>query len=98
MTNLMGTKMAKQAITLDQVMALVNQLKEENETLKAKLVNGKGEAKVTCKVGEKGNLCIYGLGRFPVSLYVSQFDTLAKHWEEVTKFVADNRSKFAVKG
>ena len=92
--------MAKQTITLDQVMALVNQLKEENETLKAQIISGKvkTEQKVTCKIGEKGNLCIYGLGRFPVSLYVSQFDTLAKHWEEVTKFVADNRSKFAVKG
>lgn len=89
--------MAKQTVTLDDVMALVTKLQAENAELKAK-ANGGAHAKVTCKVGEKhGNLCIYGLGRFPVSLYLSQFDLLDKHWADVQAFVKANRAKFSTK-
>ena len=35
------------------------------------------QSKLTCKVSEKGALSVYGLGRFPVTLYITQYDKLA---------------------
>lgn len=32
--------------------------------------------KITCKVSEKGGLSVYGLGRFPVTLYRTQWERL----------------------
>lgn len=45
----------------------------------AKLIaasNGKSPAKITMKVSEKGALSVYGLGRFPTTLYVEQWERL----------------------
>ncbi len=38
--------------------------------------NGKGGAQITYKVSEKGALSVYGLGRFPVTLYAEQWERL----------------------
>ena len=43
-------------------------LKAENEALKARATKG-----VYIKVGEKGGVSVYGLGRFPVTLYQEQW-------------------------
>ena len=50
---------------------------------------------LTCKVSEKGALSIYGLGRFPVTLYVSQFDKLRRNWDSVCEFADNHRDEFA---
>lgn len=52
---------------------------------------------LTCKVSEKGALSIYGLGRFPVTLYISQFDKLTKNWDDVVAFAASHRSQFTTR-
>ena len=57
----------------------------------------KQPGKLTLKVSEKGALSIYGLGRFPITLYASQFDRLDAAWGEVQAFVKANRSAFATK-
>lgn len=85
----------KQNVSQDEIIAA---LLSKVSQLEAKLESKeKHDAGITCKVGEKGNLCIYGLGRFPVSLYASQFDKLAKNWDKVVQFVADNRDRFTTK-
>lgn len=53
---------------------------------------------ITCRVSAKGALSIYGLGQFPVTLYLSQFDRLNEAWPDVQSFVAENRTLFTVKG
>ena len=38
--------------------------------------NGKGNAKLTYKVSGKGAVSVYGMGRFPVTLYAEQWERL----------------------
>lgn len=59
---------------MTQVQAELAKLRAENERLKAA-----AQRKVTVKLGEKGTISVYGVGRFPVSLYKSQWQrVLAK--------------------
>ena len=72
--------------------------RSELEAMVAKLAaSAKQPGKLTLKVSEKGALSIYGLGRFPITLYASQFDRLDAAWGEVQAFVKANRSAFATK-
>ena len=69
-------------------------LKAENEALKA----AKGaQRKMSIKIGEKGGLCVYGLGRYPVSLYRGQWERLIAFIPEVSAFIAANADKLTVK-
>jgi len=78
------------------LIAQLAALRAENDKLKAKAL-ARSQARINCKVGDKGNLCIYGLGRFPVSLYLSQFEALNAAWPVVQEFVNDHRAEFTVK-
>ena len=66
--------------------------------LEAKLAAKKaGQAHVSFKVSAKGAVSVYGLGRFPVTLYAGQWARLIEHLEGLKAFIADNQSKLAVK-
>lgn len=54
-------------------------------------------AKISFKVSEKGALSIYGIGRFPVTLYLSQYEALRANWDKLSAFVEANRTRFASK-
>ena len=62
----------------------------ENHALKAK-----GEAKNTlsCKVGEKGGVSVYGLQRNPVTLYKEQWKRLIDFGKDVLTFIEANEGK-----
>ncbi len=70
------------AQTLKEMQAELEALKAENAKLKAQRV-----ARVTLKVSEKGCLSVYGLGRFPVTLYPNQWEKLLS--DEMTKTIKD---------
>ena len=53
--------------------------------------------KLTFKVTDKGGFSIYGLGRFPFTFYVSQWDKLVANLDAVKAFVEANRKLLAVK-
>jgi hypothetical protein len=53
---------------------------------------------LTFKVSEKGAVSVYGLGRFPVTLYVEQWSKLLSSAEELKAFIEANRSKLKTKG
>lgn len=53
--------------------------------------------KVTLKVTEKGGVSLYGMGRFPVTLYASQWDKLLANVDTIKAFLEANRSKLATK-
>ena len=55
------------------------------------------ERKLSCKVSEKGALSLYGLGRFPVTLYASQWERLLEHAEAIKGFVAANGDRLTRK-
>jgi hypothetical protein len=44
------------------------------------------------KVSEKGAVSVYGLGRFPVTLYLEQWDKLLSHANELRAFIETNKS------
>jgi D-arabinose 5-phosphate isomerase GutQ len=74
-------------------------LKAKMDDLKAKIISKTFADKLTVKIGEKGNLVVYGLGRFPVSLYSSQAARLAKllNSTEFQEFVQENGEALAKK-
>jgi hypothetical protein len=49
------------------------------------------------KVGEKGGVSVYGLGRFPVTLYYEQWNRLLEAGERLRQFLEDNKSKLKLK-
>lgn len=53
--------------------------------------------KLTCKVSEKGALSLYGMGRFPVTLYREQWERLFAAQDEIKAFIAANRALLATK-
>ena len=61
----------------------IAQYEAELAELKAKL---DAKSQKTCKVTEKGGISVYGLGRFPVTLYPEQWDALAAFIPSVIKF------------
>jgi hypothetical protein len=49
------------------------------------------------RVGEKGGVSVYGLGRFPVTLYYEQWIRLLDSAEKLREFLEDNKSKLKLK-
>jgi hypothetical protein len=49
------------------------------------------------KVGEKGGVSVYGLGRFPVTLYYEQWGRLLEAGERLREFLEENKSKLKLK-
>lgn len=49
------------------------------------------------RVGEKGGVSVYGLGRFPVTLYYEQWIRLLDHSEKLRAFLEENKSKLKLK-
>ena len=50
------------------------------------------------RVGEKGGVSVYGLGRFPVTLYYEQWIRLLDASDKLRQFLEDNKSKLKLKG
>jgi len=67
----------------------MQRLREENERLKAR----RGSGEVTLRVSEKGGVSVYGLGRFPVTLYQEQWEKLLRHVDQIRDFIAENRDR-----
>ncbi len=72
----------------------LERLRAENEALKAAKPS---RGTLSMKVSEKGALSIYGMGRFPVTLYKEQWLKLLGIADEIKKFIADNDSKLKAK-
>lgn len=69
----------------DDVQKELEQLRAENEKLKAK-----AESKIFLKVSEKGGVSLYGLQRFPITLYQEQWLEVFKREGEVRDFITAN--------
>ena len=77
----------------DELRREVERLRLENEKLKA----GRAVGGITIRVSEKGGVSVYGLGRFPVTLYQEQWEKLLAHADDIRQFVADNRDRLKKK-
>lgn len=75
-----------------EMQAELERLKAENEALK-----NRGSKGVSMKVSEKGGVSIYGLGRFPVTLYKEQWVKLLDMADDIRGFIKENDGKLKVK-
>jgi len=73
------------------------------DELKAKLaelekqVQGRKRGAIDYKVSEKGGVSVYGLGRFPVTLYYEQWIRLLDQADEIRAFMEENKSRLKMK-
>ena len=74
--------------TQDDLLQRLAQLEAENERLKAGSRKG-----ISLKVSEKGGLSVYGLGRFPITLYPEQWTRLLGMADEIRTFIEDNHDR-----
>jgi hypothetical protein len=74
--------------------AEIARLRAENERLK-RTATSRG---MTIKVSEKGGVSVYGLGRFPVTLYKEQWLKLLDLADELRAFIAANDAALKSKG
>jgi len=72
--------------TLEEKMA---RLEAENRKLREQMEERK-PGQLRLKVSEKGGLSVYGLGRFPVTLYKEQWVRLLDHADEIKSFLQQN--------
>lgn len=79
--------------TPEELQAEIQRLKEENEKLKKPNTRGV----ISLKVSEKGAVSVYGLGRFPVTLYKEQWVKLLEQDASIRQFIADNESRLKKK-
>jgi hypothetical protein len=78
-----------------ELQARLAKLEAENEALKQKMAK---RQTISFKVSEeKGCLSVYGLGRFPVTLYGGQWERLAKAMPELLEFIEENRDSMTWK-
>jgi len=76
----------------EELKAELERLRAENEKLKNRSTRG-----VSLKVSEKGGVSVYGLGRFPVTLYKEQWTKLLEMAEDIRVFIRENEAKLKTK-
>ena len=76
----------------EDLKAELERLRAENERLKNRSSRG-----VSLKVSEKGGVSVYGLGRFPVTLYKEQWTRLLDMADDIRAFIKDNDGRLKAK-
>lgn len=82
--------------TVEAAAARIAEL--EAELKAARAARPRSAPKPSFKVSAKGAVSVYGMGRFPVTLYKSQWETLIGVIPDLEKFIAANAASLTVKG
>ena len=80
-------------MTPEQMKEELERLRIENEALKKRSEKG-----LSLKVSQKGGVSVYGLGRFPVTLYKEQWEKLLDMSDDIRDFIQENESQLKTKG
>jgi hypothetical protein len=75
--------------THEELLARIAELEQQ--------VGSKRTGKLEFKVGEKGGVSVYGLGRFPVTLYFEQWIKLLDSAEDLKAFMESNKSRLKLR-
>jgi hypothetical protein len=78
--------------TPEEMQAEIERLRAENENLKKP-----ARGQLSLRVSEKGALSVYGMGRFPVTLYREQWEKLLGMADQIKQFIQDNDAKLKKK-
>jgi len=76
----------------EDLRAELERLKAENAALKSRGAKG-----ISLKVSEKGGVSVYGLGRFPVTLYKEQWTKLLDMAEDIRSFIQEHDAELKTK-
>ena len=76
----------------EDLQAELERLRRENEALKKGATKG-----VSLKVSEKGGVSVYGLGRFPITLYKEQWSKLLEMADTIREFISAHESELKSK-
>jgi hypothetical protein len=76
----------------EELKAELERLRQENAALKKDATSG-----TRIKVSEKGAVSVYGMGRFPVTLYKEQWLRLLDMADDIRAFIAANEAHFKTK-
>ena len=87
----MGTR-EEMHMAEEDLKAELERLKAENERLKSRGTHG-----VSLKVSEKGGVSVYGLGRFPVTLYKEQWTKLLAMADDIRAFIKEHDAELKAK-
>ena len=79
--------------TEEELRTELERLRRENEQLKQKHERG-----LSLKVSQKGAVSLYGLGRFPITLYKEQWERVLAMADEILEFLAEHDSELKKKG
>ena len=79
-------------MTDEDLKAEVERLRSENDRLKDRTARG-----TSLKVSEKGGVSVYGLGRFPVTLYKEQWTRLLAMSDDIRAFIAEHDADLKTK-
>lgn len=77
-----------------QMQAEIARLQAQNQAL---LAARAARSKISFKVSEKGALSVYGLQRFPVTLYREQWERIFAHSDDFKAFIAANEATLTKK-
>ena len=78
--------------TEEEMQAEIERLRSENEALKKP-----ARGQMSLKVSEKGAVSLYGMGRFPVTLYKEQWLRVLASAPEIEAFIHENESRLKTK-
>jgi len=76
--------------TYDELKARLAELEQQQGTRRT--------GSLEFRVGEKGGVSVYGLGRFPVTLYYEQWVRLLDSSDRLREFLEENKSRLKLKG
>jgi hypothetical protein len=76
--------------TKEELLARIAELEKQ--------ASSKRTGRLDFKVSEKGGVSVYGLGRFPVTLYYEQWVRLLDASESLRSFLEENKGKLKLKG
>jgi len=75
--------------TKEELMARIAELEKQ--------VGTKKTGRMEFRVSEKGGVSVYGLGRFPVTLYYEQWQRLLAEADNLRAFLEENKAKLKLK-